>query len=342
MNILIIGGTRFIGPYVVRHLVDAGHEATVFHRGQTEADLPPVVNHLYGERRDLPAFQHEFKELAPQVVLDMIAFTEQDAADLMSTFKRLAERVVVISSADVYRAYGCVLRMQSGPPDPIPLDERAPLREALYPHRTSEMKPDDFGYAYEKIFVEQVVMSEPELPGTTLRLPAVYGPGDPQHRLFNYLKRMDDRRPAILIAEQEGRWQWTRGYVENVAAAIALAVTDEQSAGRIYNVGEEDALAEAEWACAIGRAADWDGEIINAARDLLPEGMATDLAWEHHLAVDTSRLREELGYSEHVTRDEALKRAIDWERAHPPDNIDPKQFDYAAEDAVLERLKQAR
>jgi nucleoside-diphosphate-sugar epimerase len=233
-----------------------------------------------------------------------------------------------------------VLRLQSGPPDPIPLHENAPLREAFYPHRTSEMKPEDFGYDYDKIFVERAVMCEPELPGTILRLAAVYGPHDPQHRLFNYLKRMDDQRPAILIAEQEARWQWTRGYVENVAAAIALAVTDERSAGRIYNVGEEDALAEADWARAIGRAAGWEGLIVTATRDLLPPQIATDLAWEHHLALDTSRIREELGYSEHITRDEALKRAITWERANPPDNIDPKQFDYATEDEVLEKLKQ--
>lgn len=36
------------------------------------------------------------------------------------------------------------------------------------------------------------------------------------------------------------------GYVENVAAAIALAVTREQAAGRIYNVAEPRALSVAE------------------------------------------------------------------------------------------------
>ena len=53
MNIFVIGGTRFVGPHVVRRLVDAGHNVTVFHRGETEADLPPAVCHIYGDRRDL-------------------------------------------------------------------------------------------------------------------------------------------------------------------------------------------------------------------------------------------------------------------------------------------------
>ncbi|MFM9735660.1 NAD-dependent epimerase/dehydratase family protein, partial [Streptomyces niveiscabiei] len=85
-------------------------------------------------------------------------------------------------------------------------------------------------------------------PGTVLRLPMVYGPGDRQHRLWSYLKRMDDRRPAILMGATQARWRTTRGYVENVAAAIALAVTDDRAAGRIYNVAELDAPEEAEWA----------------------------------------------------------------------------------------------
>src|SRR5258708_19715971 len=79
-------------------------------------------------------------------------------------------------------------------------------------------------------------MGDRDLPGTVLRLPMVYGPGDYQHRLFSYLKRMDDNRPVILLDEAEAQWRWTHGYVENVADAIALALTDELAPDRIYNV----------------------------------------------------------------------------------------------------------
>ncbi|MEW6048150.1 MAG: hypothetical protein AB1609_17025 [Bacillota bacterium] len=51
--------------------------------------------------------------------------------------------------------------------------------------------------------------------------------------------------------------------------------------------------------------------------------------------VDTTRIRVEIGYSETVSRDEALRRTVDWERAHPPARIDPSAFDYAAEDAAV-------
>ncbi len=63
---------------------------------------------------------------------------------------------------------------------------------------------------YDKIPIERLVMNGPTIQGTVLRLPAVYGPNDGQHRLFEFLKRMDDQRPAILLDE---RWRNGAGRV---------------------------------------------------------------------------------------------------------------------------------
>lgn len=339
MRILVIGGTRFIGPYVVRRLADAGHSVTIFNRGQTEADLPHDVRRIHGDRRDLSSFSARFKAAAPDVVLDMIPFTEEEARALVQVFKGVARRVVAVSSADVYRAYARLLRLEAGEPDPVPLSEDAPLRESLYPYRAHAEGPQDFKYHYDKMLVERVVMSDEELPGTILRLPAVYGPGDTQHRLFGYLKRMDDGRPFILLEEGQARWRWTRGYVEVVADAIALAVTNERAANRIYNVGERLALTEADWVRSIGLAAGWKGEVVFVPKDFLPEHLWTTADYEHHLSTDTGRIRAELGYNERVSRREALRRTIAWERANPPAEVYPAEIEYAAEDEALGRLK---
>jgi nucleoside-diphosphate-sugar epimerase len=338
MRILIIGGTRFIGPCVVRCLTDAGHDVTLFHRGETEADKTSEVHQIYGDRRDLPSFAAEFKVAAPDVVLDMILYTEEEARVLMRVFKGAARRIVAISSADVYRAYGRLLRLEQGEADPVPLNEDAPLRERLYPYREHAEGPDDFKYHYDKILVERVVMSDAFLPGTVLRLPAVYGPSDPQHRLFDYLKRMDDNRPAILLEDAQSRWRWTRGYVENVADAIALAVTNERAANRIYNVGEMNAFTEADWVRSIGQAAGWNGEVVTLSKDSQTAQLDND--YEHHLITDTSRIRAELGYKERISRQETLRQTINWERANPPAEVNPAQFDYAAEDEALAKLKE--
>ena len=333
MRVLIVGGTNFIGPHVLGWLAEAGHEVVSFHRGRTEADLPPLVKHIRGDRRSLGDFADEFRRFAPEVVLDMIPMNEVDARGLVAAFKGIARRTVAISSQDVYRAYDRVTRRGPGPPDRIPLSEDAPLREKLYPYEREEVED------YEKILVERVVMGDPDLPGTVLRLPAVYGPGDYQHRLFEYLKRMDEGRPAILIGEGMASWRWTHGYVENVALAIALAVTEEHAAGRVYNVGEADPPPWAGWVREIGRAAGWDGEVVAVPENVLPKHLDWGLDTAQQWVADTARIRRELGYREAVPREEALRKTVEWERANPPVKVDLALFDYAAEDATLAGLR---
>src|SRR5947208_16246928 len=106
MRILVIGGTRFIGLQGVKRLAEMGHEVTVFHRGQTEPDLPSGIQHIHGDRQRLADFREAFRYLALDAVLDMCAFTEQDAHVAMGVLAGVTARAVVVSSGDVYYNYG--------------------------------------------------------------------------------------------------------------------------------------------------------------------------------------------------------------------------------------------
>jgi nucleoside-diphosphate-sugar epimerase len=231
-----------------------GHDVAAFHRGRTQADPPLGVVRIVGDRHELGTHADEFRRLGPEVVVDMIAYTETDAHGLVDTFRGLARRAVVVSSADVYRSHGRFLGSEEGPVEPTPLTETSPLRTALFPYRKLAHGPEDFFDLYDKIPVERVVLSEPDLPGTVLRLPMVHDPRDPHRRLSIYIKRMGDGRPAIVFDEGMARWKCPRGYVENVAAAVALAVVDERTAGWVYNVADPVAFDEAEWVRRIGEA----------------------------------------------------------------------------------------
>jgi nucleoside-diphosphate-sugar epimerase len=61
MRILVIGGTRFMGPHIIRSLCAAGHEVSVFHRGQTRAALPGEVKEILGNRDCLPEYASDFR-----------------------------------------------------------------------------------------------------------------------------------------------------------------------------------------------------------------------------------------------------------------------------------------
>jgi nucleoside-diphosphate-sugar epimerase len=265
----------------------------------------------------------------------MAAYTEQDAKAAVAALRGVARRLVVLSSQDVYRAYGRLHRKEPGPPEAVPLAEDAPLREQLFPYRGSGRGLDD----YEKILVEREVAAHPILPATILRLPMVYGERDYQHRLALELRRMDDRRPAIMLEQSFAAWRWTRTYVENVAAAIALVANDVRATGRTYNVGDVTALSYADWLRAIARAAGWTGELAVVPDGRLPPKLRPpDGDYQQHLVADTSRIRRELEYVEPVALDEALSRTVAWERANRPEGV-ARLLDYAAEDAVLAELR---
>jgi nucleoside-diphosphate-sugar epimerase len=353
MQILVIGGTRFMGPHVVKRLLNAGHQVTLFHRGNTPLNLPGLRT-IQGDRRRIQESAHALQALQPDVILDMVPMIESDATQLIELFRGRAGRLVAIGSADVYRNFGGLIGRAEAGPDPTPLTEEAPLRAKLYPYRNETPRPADdpmaWRDAYDKIPVEQAVLGAPfggqspaglnshgprrlppDLPGTVLRLPMVWGPGDGQRRLRPYLKRMDDGRPAILLGEQQAEWRTCRGYVENVAAAIATAVLDPRSAGRIYNVADDaPVLSERQWVEAIAAATGWQGEIR-----ILPDEKLGGGAWQYHIALDATRIRTELGWREEVSLEEGIRRTAEWERANPPAQEAPGAFDYKREDQLL-------
>jgi nucleoside-diphosphate-sugar epimerase len=336
MRVLIIGGTNFIGPHVVRNLASGGHEVVIFHRGEHEAELPSNVRHIHSAAARFPvlSFPQELISWKPEVVLHMVAMGEQDAEVVIRAFTGVAQRLVALSSGDVYGAYGVLNGTESGTAKSELLREDSPLRKNLYPYRKMAKGPDDWLYSYDKILMERVVMSHSDLPTTILRLPAVYGPGDTNRRLFSHLKRMDDDRPAILLDENQATWRWSHGYVENIAAAIVLAVTDDRASGRIYNVGEKSVPTTIERVRSLAKVVGRTGKIVTLPRASLPPHLRDAHDYSQDLAYDTSRIRSELGYGEVVSMDEGLRRTVAWLRAHPPE-LDTAQYDYAAEDAVL-------
>ncbi len=337
MRILVIGGTGFIGPSLVRQLAGMGHSIAVLHRGSSPADLP--AEHILGYRRDLAALQPK-----ADVVIDLILSSAAQASLLMKTFRGRAQRVIAASSIDVYRACGVLHGSEEGPLEPVPLTEDSALRTKLqtYPPAQIKVLQKVFGWVddeYDKIPVERTILGDPELPGTVLRLPMIYGPGDRLRRFHPIVKRIDDGRRVILFEEGWAAWRTPRGYVENVAAALALAAVSEKAAGRVYNVAETPAYSELEWARKIAAATGWDGEFVVLPKDQTPAHLAPPGNTAQHWEADSSRIRRELGYSEPVPLDEAIRRTIAWERTHPiGEGFNPHPFDDAAEDAAVSKL----
>ena len=342
MRILVIGGTGFIGRFLIPELRRRGADVAVLSRRERGGSIADDVPRIVGDRNALGAAMPAVRAFAPDVVVDLVLSSGRQARSLTDAMRGVAQRVVAVSSVDVYRACGVLHGSEPGPLEPLPLTEESPLRTVMqtYPPAQIEALQRIFGWVddeYDKIPVERAVLGDPSLPGTVLRLPMIYGPGDPLHRLWGLVKRMDDRRPALLMERRMAAWRGPRGYVENVAAAIALAALDDRAAGRVYNVAEPRAWTEHEWAGRVAHIIGWHGEIVVGDADQIPAHLRFPGNADQHWVTDGSRIRRELGYAEPVDGDEALRRTITWERANPPAAPMPP-IDYGAEDAALAAL----
>jgi 2'-hydroxyisoflavone reductase len=108
MRILMIGGTRFIGKHVVTAALEAGHEVTVFHRGQTGADLFPEIEHRTGDRNgDLSALA----EGSWDATVDTCAYVPRQVQSLADALGERAGHYLLVSSVSAYatperRAFG--------------------------------------------------------------------------------------------------------------------------------------------------------------------------------------------------------------------------------------------
>jgi nucleoside-diphosphate-sugar epimerase len=341
MKVLLIGGTGFTGRPAAEYLRQAGHEVTLFHRGKTK--IGPGFQEIIGEQEQLPEFRREFESRNFDVVVDFITGSHRQAERLMHVFRGITGRIVVLSSMDVYRAMGLLRGTESGPLQPLPLTEESDLRSRSQysPSELSMLRQflPYFDDQYEKIDVEKVVLADREFSGAVLRLPMVYGPGDYIHRFHHVLKRMDDQRPFILYSDDVAAWHTPRGFADNVGYGIALAATSEKAVGRIYNICEEESFTELEWAKKIAEAADWKGEFIVLPREKAPKHLQYPRRIEQHLIASSARIREELGYKEPISIEEAVRRSIPWERANPPQAPLFMPFNYDDEDRAMQQLK---
>jgi nucleoside-diphosphate-sugar epimerase len=309
MRVLVVGGTQLSGPFLVASLVDDGHDVFVCHRGEHPGSLPATVTRIPGDKADLRgALGDQLRSLHADVVVHMVAHTRDDARSFMDTFHGHAGRAVVPSSADVYRAFGRLHRTEPGPPDPVPLREDAPLRAELSIQ----------GEAYEKRGVEDEVLGDPRLPGTVLRFPAIYGPGD--RRLSTYVQLMLDDAPVVPLEAGQDRWRFARAYAANVAHAAFLAVTNDRAAGAVFNVAEEYADTEREWVARIAAVVGWHGAVVTFPPDEMPPRPFSGLDWRQDLVLDTTKIRIALGYTEVVDPAHGLRSTVEWERANPPTN----------------------
>lgn len=339
MKVLIIGGTRRCGPYLVEELLDRGHEVICYHRGQNNVAFSKRAKQILGNRRDRETFKKQMSELDVEAVIDMIAVSEADVATVAQVFQNKIQRYVCISSYDVYQAYddawNHLLSLQ-----PMPIPENAPKK------KSSRLYESD----YDKTPMEETVRKTQDqgyFATTILRWPALYGPRDPTPRLWYYVRQALDGRKEIPVPNG-GAALFSRGYLQNMAHSIVLALENKKAEGEVYNVSDEMTPSVWQTAQMIGEIMDHKWEIVPVPRALMPKIAQTQglpfscdpFDIEPHLLLDISKIKAELGYRDLVPTRKAMENTVKWLCDNPPKEDEFAAVSYDALDEAIRKYKE--
>jgi nucleoside-diphosphate-sugar epimerase len=319
VRVVVLGGTRFIGRAIVEDLAAAGHDLLLVHRGILEPEGMPEALHVHTERKDLLSHESELAAFKPDAAIDCRALTRADAETAIAALSADI-RLVVISSVDVYRAFGAL--NDDRETDPVPIDEDSPVRPNRYPYRGLMEGMDD----YDKLDVEDAYLAR---GGTSLRLPMVYGERDYQRREEFILRRVRAGRTRIPVGA--GTWLACRGYVRDLARGARLALESSAAAGEVLNLCEDRTYSIGMWSRMILDAAGSNAELVRVADELLPEDLKETGTMTQHIAASAHRARAMLGWT---TTDplQTLRTTVAWHLANPPADEDA---DFSADDKAL-------
>jgi nucleoside-diphosphate-sugar epimerase len=319
LKAIVFGGTRFIGRAIVEELAAAGHDLLIVHRGNLEPDDMPPVRHLHAERMDLSAHRKELADFKPDAAVDCRALTRADSEAVLAALPG-GLRLVVISSLDVYRAFGALNDERET--DPVPLDESSAVRPNRYPYRGKMPGMDD----YDKLDVEDVYLPA---GATSVRLPMVYGEHDYQLREEFILRRVRAGRTRIPFGA--GSWLACRAYVRDVARGVHLVLKTPAAAGEVLNLCEDKTYSMRMWSRMILDAAGSDAELVRVADEVLPDDLEPTGTMTQHIAASAQKARSMLGWTTSDAKD-SLQTTVSWHVANPPPN---PNLDFSADDRAL-------
>jgi 2'-hydroxyisoflavone reductase len=194
LNILILGGTGFIGPHQVHYALARGHQVTLFNRGKQSRDWPGKVEELVGDRNT--GALEALKDREWDVCIDnptTLPFWVRDVGQVLSG---KVQQYIFISTISVYAE------------NDKPADESAPV--ATYSGKDAMAETQDTvrasgGALYGPLKALSEQEAEKHFPGKTtiIRPGLIAGPGDETDRFSYWPVRL--ARGGEILAPGDGR-----------------------------------------------------------------------------------------------------------------------------------------
>ena len=184
LNILVLGGTDFLGPAVVGAGMAAGHRITLFNRGITNPQLFSELPLIRGDREKGRGAYAPLLSNHWDVVIDVWPQQSELVDQATSVLRSHTDHYLFVSSVSVYRDFTIPGVSESHPLTPLPDDQ------------------SKWEYPEEKVAAEKLVAERFPDAHTILRPGPIKGWRDPAKDLLYWLLKL--RRGERVLAPGDG------------------------------------------------------------------------------------------------------------------------------------------
>ncbi|MFD5035178.1 AMP-binding protein [Streptomyces sp. NPDC058405] len=292
MNVLILGGSYFLGPQIVAAFQLQGWNVSLLNRGSRPVD---GTEQLVADRD----FEDQFREALGQrtfdAVVDVSCYTKQQAAVASRVLAGRAKSLTLVSTAAVYAHDG-----------PEPRQEDEPTGS-----------PTLWGeYGIGKSEAEEEYLGRGPTPAVTvLRASYIYGPGALDSREMRLWQLVRADRDVVLPGD--GSTQIQLLHVKDFAAAVLQSVELAQpESSRVYNVAGQSLLLRDLVALAHNLA---DGSATTTSEADSDQSATLALPYPAiHCNLDTTKIERELGWRGTIALEDGLAETFSADAANYP------------------------
>ena len=312
MRILVIGGTRFIGVYLTRQLVEAGHEVVLLNRGNHPAPVEGVET-IVCDRTNPSALKSALQSYAEGQTFD--AIYDNNGRELAHTqplvdlFKGQLQHYIYVSSAGVYAKSDQMPHIEGDPVDPNSRHKGK--------HHTEDY------------------LKSSGIPFTAIRPVYIYGPQNYNPLEAWFFDRIVRDRPIPIPGS--GMALTHLGHCQDLAAAMVSVLGNAQAIGQIYNISGDkavtfDGLAKA---CAIAVGKDPNSiKIVHYDPEDFDFGKKKAFPMRvQHFFTDISKAKADLDWTPQFNLIEGLKDAFQTD--YLVNDLDKTEVDFSLDQQIL-------
>jgi len=286
MNVLVLGGTYFIGRVLVELLIGK-HTVFTLNRGTREPS--ENVSLIVADRRNYSEVKNGLQGRNFDVVIDLSGYNEDDVAIVLDSLDGRFGQYIFCSSIAV-----C-----SQPPVCWPITEDH--------SKCSSVVESEYGY--NKWLAEQCLSrysQKNNLPISVVRPVYVYGPYDQSRRMDYFFERISEGHPIIMSGTGENLVQF--GYVYDLCKAIIAIIGNEAAYGQAFNISGRELVT-------INQLIDLVSSVIAMKADFRfnasSQEEASALTSKHRFA-DIGKAEKVLGIIPETSLSDGIKTTHEW------------------------------